>query len=267
MFDTSGATLNDIDISHELHQRPARQADHERVNFVLVQLAQEIALAPENILQKLAEQALDLCRAGSAGVSLLESDEPEPVFRWHALAGEYVVHRHGTMPRSGSPCGITIDRNSTQLMYLPERFFPAMRAAPRIFEALLYPFNVASDPVGTVWVVSHKEDRKFDAEDARIIKLLASFASAGYTLHQRNAELLKTKASLENEAQERKTIEARLRSTLHELEKSEAVLTERNADLESFERAVVGRELKMIELERENARLKAELEQSKPNPT
>jgi hypothetical protein len=105
MPDTCGATLDDIDISHELYRRPARQPDHERVTFALAELAQEIAVAPENILQMLAELALDLCRGDSAGVSLLESHEAEPVFRWHALAGEYVVHRHGTMPRSGSPCG------------------------------------------------------------------------------------------------------------------------------------------------------------------
>jgi hypothetical protein len=57
-----------------------------------------------------------------------------------------------------------------------------------------------------------------------------------------------------------------LRSTLHELQKSEADLTERNADLESFERAVIGRELKMVELEKENERLKAELDRLRPTP-
>jgi hypothetical protein len=263
MLEDSCATLHDVDITSELGKRPARQPDHEQVNLALVDLAQEIARAPQNILQKLVEYALELCSAGSAGVSLLEDDESEPVFRWHALAGEYVVHRDGTMPRSASPCGITIDRNAVQLMYLPERYFPAMRAAPRIFEALLYPFHRTSEPIGTVWVVSHTEERKFDAEDARIIKLLASFASAGHTLYQRNAELLEVKASLEREAHERKTAEAHLRKTLEELRQSEGVLMDRNAELERFEQAVVGRELRMMELEKDVARLKVEVERLK----
>jgi hypothetical protein len=260
------ATFDDIDITYELLERPARPPDHEALNLVLLELAEQIAVAPQTLLQKLAEQALVLCRAGSAGVSLLDRDGPEPVFRWHALAGEYVVHRNGTMPFPESPCGITIDRNTTQLMYMPERRFSAMRATPRIFEALLYPFHKNSHPVGTVWVVSHSKEHKFDAEDGRIVKVLATFASVGHTLYQHNVELLEAKASLEREAQERQTAEAQVRTALEELRRSQAVLTDRNADLERFEQAVVGRELRMIEIEKENARLKAELERSKESP-
>jgi hypothetical protein len=80
---------------------------------------------------------------------------------------------------------VTIDRKTTQLMYLPERFFPAMRAAPRIFEALLFPFYVNSEGVGTVWVVAHKEERKFDAEMHASLK--CSRASLRPHIHSNNA--------------------------------------------------------------------------------
>ena len=67
-------------------------------------------------------------------------------------------------------------------MYLPERFFPALKIEPPIVEALLVPFHVENQPVGTVWVVTHTDDRKFDQEDERIIKTLANFAAAGWQL-------------------------------------------------------------------------------------
>ena len=84
------------------------------------------------------------------------------------------------MPRNASPCGTTIDRDSTQLMYMAERFFPALKSEPPIVEALLVPFHVERQPIGTIWVVAHDEHRKFDREDERIVKSLAQFASAGW---------------------------------------------------------------------------------------
>jgi hypothetical protein len=62
------------------------------------------------------------------------------VFRWEALAGILKSHVNGTMPRHASPCGTTIDRDATQLMYLPDRFFPALKVEPPVVEALLYHF-------------------------------------------------------------------------------------------------------------------------------
>jgi hypothetical protein len=58
------------------------------------------------------------------------------VFRWEALAGVLKDHINGTMPRSASPGGTTMDRDATQLMDLPERFFSALKIEPPIVEAL-----------------------------------------------------------------------------------------------------------------------------------
>jgi signal transduction histidine kinase/CheY-like chemotaxis protein len=137
-----------------------------------------MAESPRNMLQKLAERALELCQADSAGISLLEGD----VFRWEALAGVFAVFRSGTMPRDASPCGVCIERNATQLMYLPDRCFPALLTEPRFVETLLIPFHVHGKPVGTVWAVSHNYERKFDREDERALRTLAQFASAGWQL-------------------------------------------------------------------------------------
>ena len=70
--------------------------NYEQEDRAYAALAREMADNPRNLLQKLAEVALDLCRADTAGVSLLEGD----VFRWEAVAGVFAAARGGTMPRN-----------------------------------------------------------------------------------------------------------------------------------------------------------------------
>jgi signal transduction histidine kinase len=178
------ATLADVDVLGELEARPARSPDYEAQNLALAALAEEMAVNPRNMLQRLVEVAVDLCQADTSGISLLEGD----VFRWEAVAGVFAGARNGTMPRDASPCGVVIDRDAIQLMALPDRCFPALLAEPRFVEALLFPFHAHGKPVGTVWIVSHRPERRFDREDARIVKLLTQFASSAWQLWQRGEE-------------------------------------------------------------------------------
>jgi signal transduction histidine kinase len=172
------ATLDEVDIRAELLSRPPRLPLYEDEDRALAVLAREMAENPRNMLQRLVEIAVDLCRADTAGISLLEGD----VFRWEAVAGVFASYRNGTMPRAASPCGVCIDRDLTQLMHLPDRAFPALRTEPRFVEALLIPFHHRGKAVGTVWVVAHNDERKFDGEDERVVRVLAQFASAGWQL-------------------------------------------------------------------------------------
>jgi len=225
-------SLEDVVVNSELVRRPCRAADYEAENEALKALAQTIADSPQTILQKLVETALRLCRAGTAGISLLEKHNGEEVFRWEALAGVYADRLNNTMPRNASPCGTTIDRNTTQLMHMAERFFPALKAEPPVVEALLIPFHVENKPIGTVWIVSHDERRKFDREDERIVRTLAQFASAGWQLwkarataeaaaqteQQRTLELAVTNEALQVQVNERKRAEEKLQQLNQELE-------------------------------------------------
>ena len=95
---TSGptATLEEVDILRELDRRPARSPDYEKQNRALAALAEEMAVNPRNMLQRLAEVAVDLCQADTAGISLLEGD----VFRWEAVAG-------CSLPRATERCPAT----------------------------------------------------------------------------------------------------------------------------------------------------------------
>lgn len=183
--DTPLVSLDVVDIRTELKARPRRLSSLAEEHRAFRLLAAEMAANPRNMLQKLVELAVELCDAHTAGISLLEGD----VFRWEAMAGVFAAARGGTMPRHQSPCGVCIDRDATQLMHLADRCFPALLAKPRFVEALLIPFHVNGKPIGTVWVVSHTDDRKFDQEDERIVRDLAHFASAGWQLLRTSEEL------------------------------------------------------------------------------
>jgi signal transduction histidine kinase len=177
-LDRPAATFADVDIRHELRTRPRRSPNYEQENRALAVLAREMAANPRNMLHKLVEVAADLCDADTAGLSLLDAD----VFRWEAVAGTMASARGGTMPRLASPCGVCIDQNTTQLMRLPHRHFSEVSEDYGVVEALLIPFHHQDSPIGTVWIVSHSETRKFDSEDERIVSVLAQFASSAWQL-------------------------------------------------------------------------------------
>jgi len=77
-------TLADVVTNSELARRPFRAPDYQAESEALNMLAQTMAHSPENVLQKLVQVAQQLCRADSAGISLLETHDGEQVFRWEA---------------------------------------------------------------------------------------------------------------------------------------------------------------------------------------
>src|SRR5438445_4954016 len=79
----------------ELSRRPSRPPDHAAETEALIELARVMATSPDAILQKLAETALRLCRAHSAGLSLLEEGDQRSNFHWRAIAGQWAPHLNG----------------------------------------------------------------------------------------------------------------------------------------------------------------------------
>ena len=173
--------LESVICTRELNRRQSRPPDFEAMAGALVTLARTMADSPERTLQQLVESALSLCHAHSAGISLLEEENGNKIFRWHALAGEYAPHVWGTTPREFSPCGTVLDTDQVQLMSRLDRHFRYFAdVKPSIAEALLVPFHAGGEAVGTVWVISHDQTRKFDREDARVLTTLGEFAAAAY---------------------------------------------------------------------------------------
>jgi hypothetical protein len=67
--------LESVLCTEELNARPTRPPDYESENRALVSLAQALAESPPTILQRLADQILELLRADSAGLSLLTKED------------------------------------------------------------------------------------------------------------------------------------------------------------------------------------------------
>jgi signal transduction histidine kinase len=194
--------LESIISTAELRARPTRAPNHVAENHALIALAEKMATSPNDILQKLAETALNLCHAQTCGISLLGSDGAH--FYWPALTGIWASHVGGSMPRGFSPCGTVLDRNAAQLMRHPERHFAYFAAVtPWIDEVLLVPFYVGEKAVGTIWVIVHDQSHRFDSEDLRIMTNLGTFAAAAYQTLQYLKSAKVANEHLESEVQRR----------------------------------------------------------------
>lgn len=77
-----GITEADVLITAALARRPARQPDLAAENHALRTLAQHLMDEPQSLLKILVGIALNLCRADTVGVSLLETaPNGESLFR------------------------------------------------------------------------------------------------------------------------------------------------------------------------------------------
>ena len=190
--------LESVLCTEELGRRPSRAPAYQAENQALLALVQELTHSPGSVLQRLVDIALDLCRAHSAGISLLEEAGPpgglNPKgnhFRWYAVAGQWApLVWNTTTPRDFGPCGTVLDLDAALLFAHPHRYYTQFAdVRPLLVEGLLVPFHVDGQAVGTVWAVAHDETRKFDREDKRLLESLATFASAAYQVRLANQRL------------------------------------------------------------------------------
>ena len=208
----AAVSLESVLCTEQLEQRPSRPPDYQAENQALLDLVQELKNTPRNVLQRLVDSALELCRAHSSGISLLEEGPPghlSPMgdhFRWHAVAGQWApLIWDTTTRRDYGPCGTVLDRNCTLLFSNAHRYYRQFAGVqPLLVEGLLVPFYVDGQAVGTVWVIAHDDSRKFDAEDRRVLESLATFAATAY-------QVLANLKAAELQAEELRESEARFR--------------------------------------------------------
>jgi hypothetical protein len=191
--------LESIVITPQLQQRSSREIDLHKENAAFRELASNFASEPDEFLQLLVEQTIRLCDADTVGISVEEVDDKgDKIFRWVAMAGELRHLIGGTTPRNFSPCGVCVDQNRPLLMDRLDRFYPYFREAPLPFvEALLIPWGVSGGPIGTLWIVAHSDNRKFDREDVRLMSCLAAFAAGAIRLKQTVRETERAVAATE----------------------------------------------------------------------
>ncbi|MEP7069531.1 MAG: GAF domain-containing protein [Usitatibacter sp.] len=194
---TRADTFESMLITEQFALRPSKRSDPESEVRALRALAEELGKPCGRVLTKLVEAALELCGAHSAGVSIIDIDGDDAVFRWNAVAGAFACHQGGCLPRDESPCGIVLDRDRAQVVTHPERHFSSLReATPTICEALLVPFHMLGTPVGTVWVLAHDDELHFDPEDCRVLTTLSQFAAAAHLLQSSQLAALNARDEL-----------------------------------------------------------------------
>ena len=167
-----------VDTRGTLASRRSRPPDHVAEAGALLELAAALGRNPANLCQRLADLALSLCRADSAGVSVLEDD----VWRWCGLAGLYASHRGETLRRGASPASACFEERRSHLLSYPERSFPALAGEPRFVELLLVPFAASEQPIGVLWLGSHTSERRFDLEDERLARSLSPYVAAAWRI-------------------------------------------------------------------------------------
>ncbi|BCG05424.1 hypothetical protein PPGU19_099920 (plasmid) [Paraburkholderia sp. PGU19] len=190
-------------ITAELASRASRRPNYGAEAKVLRRLAHALATSDTAMLDMLASEAARLCRAGSAGISVLESPPDRPAsFRWAALAGFCAPLLNTYRPFDDSLCGVTLTMGKPELFRTPQRYFPSIEAvSPPVVEALLVPIPVGDGPWGAIWVMSHSENARFDAEDLRLLTSLADFTGAAMQVARMQA-LAEKRANEAEEAQE-----------------------------------------------------------------
>jgi hypothetical protein len=110
----------DAILTAALDERPDRAPDFAAESSSMHRLAQALTASDGAVLQTLADIALNLCDAGSAGISLFERGEGgKSVLRWVALSGACTALANTEVPTEESPSGITLKMGAAQLLSFP----------------------------------------------------------------------------------------------------------------------------------------------------
>ncbi len=143
-----------------------------------------MAETPERLVDALLNIAVELCEAGSAGLTVMETlPSGDEVFRWTNMVGAMSPYLGRVTPKEESASYITVERNCPQLFLDPGRHFPyAKKINPAVVEALVLPVRMGDDKQCVIWIVTHVRNVHFDAEDVRIMTALADFTSSALRL-------------------------------------------------------------------------------------
>lgn len=181
------ALFSEVFITDEMSGRPTVAADFHREKVAIQELAARMLAAPDEVLPRFVQLAMEMLDGCSAGLSLLEEGSAPPVFRWHQLCGSLAKFEGATTPRDYSPCGVTLDRAAPVLTRHSERAYSWISDENIILpEVLLVPLYIGGgEPLGTLWIVSNVPGH-FTREHSRVASELATFV--GIALHVQRTE-------------------------------------------------------------------------------
>ena len=168
---------SDLLTTRALLPRPKRPPDLQAQLAAFCELSVALANDPRAAIRRFLEVAIRLCGAGSAGLSVLRSNQAgQAIIRWEAVSGALASHEGVDTPRDSSPCGLCLDAGATVLIGQPERAFAYLRnTPPSILEDLIVPLHDhANKTLGTLWIAHHDASSRFSSDDARILEQLAT---------------------------------------------------------------------------------------------
>jgi signal transduction histidine kinase len=181
-----GMELRDLLLDREFldRQNDSRRADNR---FEALQVLASVFIeAPDVVLQKLVDIAVEFCGADSAGISLEEADaRGELRFRWVAVSGTFSKYLNGTTPRFFSPCGTCVSTWRPQHYRVTKPYYDFLGVvADPITDGLLIPW-ASDESRGTIWAISHGSPENFHPDDYKLLKTLADFAGISVRLAER----------------------------------------------------------------------------------
>jgi hypothetical protein len=190
-LDETGLEVVDVECDVAFVERELHVRDVAMQMEGMQRIAHAFVESPETILQELVNAAVALCGADSAGISIEREDRTDDQFyHWVATAGEYSGFLNAVLPRYPSACGICLDRGRAQHFRVGQRFFDLMGIeAPLVTDGILLPWEIG-ETRGTIFVMAHGRTDAFDANDCRLMKVLADFAAMGVREQAQRKKLL-----------------------------------------------------------------------------
>ena len=191
LAEETGLQVSELSDAGSVASRPLRPRDAMRDMEGMSRLAEAFSSSSHNILQVLVDLAIDLCDADSAGISVVRSDgSDDAYYEWVATSGRFHAFMNAVLPRHPSACGLTLDRGRPQHFLVDQRFYSLLGVtADPILDGLLLPWKVGNT-VGTIFVVSHTSERAFDANDARVMQILADFAATAVLQQKQQTDMV-----------------------------------------------------------------------------
>ena len=176
LFERMPRCVDDVIITSEFQRRKTKALHPALELAALKHLTNFLTAEPMVVLNELATVLVQVCDAGSAGITLEERRHASETLQCVSAAGQLACEKLEWVPRH-SPSGMVIDSNRLEVFRRPERFFFGLRnGLHSIEEMLVVPWELSSGRKGTIWVALHDRDRHLNPEDLRMVSTLADFA-------------------------------------------------------------------------------------------
>jgi two-component sensor histidine kinase len=199
---TRPVTFEEVYVTRELDQRPARVSDHRQIKQAIQELALHMVDGPEKVLARFVALAMEIGEGVSAGISIATLDASPPIFTWAYLTGSLAAFEGATTPRNDSPCGVTLDEDKAILTRHSERYYSWIADVNVVLpEVLLVPLNRGLEKLGTLWVVSDQLSH-FNRAHVEGVTEIAAFVSIALRMQQTESRLSKALVEQETIAKE-----------------------------------------------------------------